>query len=93
MLPACADCPFKVNGIIELPLIEDPSLISGSTMITENPDGTQTVTTPVTSRYCQHNAEFYANPNYQAIINQHAYEIQLRNAAALAALQAAGLAQ
>lgn len=93
LLPACAECPFKVNGIIELPLIEDPSLISGSTMITENPDGTQTVTTPVTSRSCQHNAEFYANPDYQTIINLHAHEIQLRNAAALAALQAAGLAQ
>lgn len=93
LLPACAECPFKINGIIELPLIEDASLISGSTMITNNIDGTQTVTTPATSRYCQHNTEFYLNPDYQSIITLQTYEIQQRNAQALAALQAAGLAQ
>jgi len=93
LLPACADCPFKVNGVIELPLVEDASLISGSTMIVENPDGTQTVTTPVTNLCCQHTAEFFANPNYEAVISQQTAYIQQRNAAALAALQAAGLAQ
>ncbi len=89
-LPACYDCPFKyINGVTELPLVEDVSLISGSTMITENPDGTQTVTVPVTSRQCQHNAEFFANPNYEAIIATQRWELDQRIAAAQAAAQAA----
>lgn len=94
-LPASPDCPFKVSGILELPLVEDESLISGSTTIVQNPDGTQTVNTPATSNQCQHNAEFFANPDYESIINQQAHEIELRNqAAAQAALDAAqGAAQ
>ena len=83
-LPACPDCPFKVGGLLELPLVEDVSLISGSTMITQNPDGTQTVNAPVTSNQCQHNEEFFANPDYEAIIGQQRWEIDQRNAAAAA---------
>lgn len=86
-LPASPDCPFKVPGIVELPLIEDPSLISGSTVIVQNPDGTQSVNTPATTNQCQHNAEFYANPDYEAIIAQHQREIELRNQAAMQAAQ------
>lgn len=81
-LPASPDCPFVVQGILELPLIEDPSLVSGSTTITENPDGTQTVNAPQTTNYCQHNAEFFANPDYEAIITQQTWEIEQRNAQA-----------
>lgn len=81
-LPASPDCPFKVNGVATLPLVEDPSLISGSTTITENPDGTQTVNTPATSNHCQHDASFFADPNYEAIQNQQEWEISQRNAAA-----------
>ncbi len=88
-LPACYDCPFKVSGIIELPLVEDASLISGSTTITTNPDGTQTVNTPATSRQCQHTVEFYANPDYEAILAGQRWEIDQRYAAAAAAAQQA----
>ncbi len=88
-LPACYECPFKyINGITELPLIEDASLIEGSTTITENPDGTQSVSAPITSRQCQHNAEFFANPDYNSIIEQQRWELQQRIAAAQAAAQA-----
>lgn len=84
-LPASPDCPFKVPGRLTLPLIEDASLISGSTMVIENPDGTQTITTPLTTDHCQHDATFYANPDYESIINSQQWEINVRNEQAAAA--------
>ena len=84
-LPACADCPFKYYGIIDVPLIESDSLISGSTIITEDEFGNQTITLPKTSRQCQHDALFLAIPGHEDIINQQYWEIQNRNAAAEAA--------
>lgn len=92
-LPASPECPFKVTGIAEMPLVEDPSLISGSTVIIQNPDGTQTINMPTTSNRCQHNAEFYARPDADQIIGQHQWEIEERNRAALAAQQAANNGQ
>lgn len=93
-LPASPECPFKVYGQTTLPLVEDASLISGSTMIVTNPDGTQTVTTPATSDHCQHDATFFANPDYEAILNEQQAEINRRNeAAAAAAAEAAAAGQ
>ena len=87
--PASAECPFKVYGRIEVPLIEDASLEAGSTMITENEDGTQTITKPPTTSYCQHNYSFYMQEDYETILLQQQWEINRRNeeAAAQAALQ------
>lgn len=87
-LPASPECPFKVTGRTTLPLLEDASLISGSTIITENPDGTTSVTMPPTSDHCQHDALFFTNPEYEAIINSQQWEIYRRNEAAAAAAQA-----
>lgn len=89
LLAASAECPFKYNGMIELPLIEDPSLLRGSTMVFTNDDGTQTVSIPQTTTQCQHNAVFFLNPDAQAIIEQHRAYIEQRNAAAQAAMDAA----
>ena len=88
-LPASAECPFVVYGRTTLPLVEDASLFSGSTMITENEDGTQTVTLPATETHCQHDFNFYLNPDYQSILNAQQWEINRRNeeAAANAAAQ------
>lgn len=91
-VPASPDCPFKYIGVAELPLIEDAALISGSTMIITNPDGTQSVTTPVTSNRCQHDAAFFANPDWENIINQQREWIANRNAQAQAAIDAANAA-
>ncbi|MCM1190161.1 MAG: transglycosylase domain-containing protein [bacterium] len=88
-LPASFECPFKTYGRVDLPLVEDPALISGSTMITENPDGTVTIVPPATSNHCQHDAEFYANPDYESIQNAQQWEINQRRAAAAAAAAAA----
>lgn len=85
-VPASPDCPFKYTGVMELPLQEDPSLVSGSSTITTNPDGTQT-TTNSTTTHCQHDATFFANPDYETVINQQRWEIDQRNAAAIAAQQ------
>lgn len=88
-LPASPDCPFQYSGIATLPLVEDPALEQGSTTIIENPDGTQTVSVPVTSNHCQHDAMFFANPDYEAIINQQQWEMEQRAAAAQAAAEQA----
>lgn len=78
-LPATPDCPFRVYTTTEVPLIEDPSLIRGSTMITEGPNGETITQGPATSNHCMHDAAFFANPDYQEILNQQEYEINLRN--------------
>lgn len=78
-LAASPECPFKIaNSYLERPLIEDISLLAGSTVITENPDGTITTSTPATSNSCPHNAEFFADPNSSIIIEQQRAELQQR---------------
>lgn len=89
LLIACEECPFKVHGIIELPLVEDPSLTKGSTMIVNNGDGTQSVIVPAASNMCQHNAMFFLKPGADSLIEQQRLYIQQRNAAAQAAIDAA----
>lgn len=74
-LPASPECPFKTYGRAQLPLVEDASLISGSTMVTENPDGTLTYVTPPTNNHCQHDASFFANPDYESILNNQQWEM------------------
>ncbi len=78
-LPATPDCPFRVYTTTTVPLIEDASLIRGSTMITEGPNGETISQGPATSNHCMHDAAFFANPDYQEILNQQEYEINLRN--------------
>ena len=95
-LPATELCPFRVDGVSELPLIEDISLQSGTPGTTVvNEDGSiSTVAATRTENICPHNAEFFADPNYQAVINQQRLEINQRNAAAAqAAADAAAAAE
>lgn len=92
-LPASAECPFKYQGIIDVPLLEPDALISGSTIITEDEFGNITTTVPITSTQCQHDMFFFANPDYQTIIDQQYWEIQARIAAAQAAADAAAAGQ
>ena len=86
-LPATELCPFRVDGVSELPLIEDISLQSGTPGATVvNEDGSvSTVAATHTENICPHNAGFFADPNYEAVINQQRNEINQRNAAAAAA--------
>lgn len=97
-LPAYEGCPFKVEGVLELTPIEDISLQSGSGLAqpTEeivNEDGTITTVTPAPqTNMCPHTAEFFANPDWEAIVNGQRAELEQRNAAAAAAAQAAAQA-
>lgn len=70
-LPATPECPFPVQSSTTLPLIEDPSLLEGSTIV--NPDGTKTV--PNTTNHCSHDALFFTNPDWEAIIERQQAEI------------------
>ena len=92
-LPATEFCPFKVEGVLELTPVEDVSLQSGSTTTTQvvNEDGSVTTqtNTPQTSNTCSHTAEFFANPDYENIINAQRAEIEQRNQQAAAAAAAA----
>ncbi len=78
-LPASYSCPFKYQGIATIPLIEPTSLLSGSTIIIENPDGTQTIHRPNTATHCQHNDAFMAQPNAQSVIEAQQWELYNRN--------------
>lgn len=78
-LVACENCPFKVNGVAELPLVEHPSIQSGSQITDGNGN---VVSQGASTNMCPHNVEFYLNPNYQNIINQQAAEIEQRHQAA-----------
>ena len=42
LLPACEQCPFKQDGVFELPLQEDPALLPGSTTLITNPESSIT---------------------------------------------------
>jgi penicillin-binding protein 1A len=78
-LIATAECPFAYDGIATLNLPENPALLTGSTTIVENADGTQTVVTPSTSNVCPHDALFFADPDYETVLNQQQWEINQRN--------------
>lgn len=75
---ACENCPFKTQGHAELPLIEDSSLWPGSTIITQNPDGTTTVTEPQTTNNCPHDAAFFEQPDAYGILEMQRLELETR---------------
>jgi len=90
LLPASPNCPFPIYGTAQLPLVEDASLLSGSTMVTENPDKSLTYTPPNTTTHCIHDDAFFANPDYQAILNAQTLELEGRRALAAQEAAAAG---
>lgn len=88
-LPASDPCPFKVEGLLEVPPIDDATPLSELTVTQEvtNEDGSvSTITVPQNENRCPHNAEFMTQPGIEALIEQQRGEIA---AAQLAAQQAA----
>ena len=85
---ACETCPFSTLATVEMPLPEEPALVSGSTIISKDENGNDVYTEPITSYYCPHNYQFYADPNYEAILALQRQ--QMEAAAAAAAAAAAG---
>ena len=76
-LPASAECPFQVYGVATRLPAEDPSLEQGSTVAITQPDGSVIYHNPNIQNTCQHNAAFFLNPDYEAILNQQRYTIEL----------------
>lgn len=93
-LPAYESCPFKSEGVMELTPVEDISLQSGSASgqpaaqpaETVGEDGTVTPAPATAANMCPHSPEFFANPDWEAVVNAQRAEIEQR---ALAAQQAA----
>lgn len=89
-LPATDLCPFKAEGVFELPLKEDPKVAAGSATVFA--DGTTAVSNNQKGTVgddgitrCMHDALFFADPNAQAIVDQQSYELSAAAAAAAAA--------
>ena len=78
LMPVSPNCPFPVYGTAEVPLIEDPALQRGSSVV--GADGQ--VQQAATSNHCMHDDAFFANPDYEAALNIQRLEIEQRNAAA-----------
>lgn len=95
-LPANEFCPFKVEGVVELTPIEDISLQGGSSTVSQvtDPDGTVTnVAAPAqTTNMCPHNAAFFSDPNYEAVLAVQQMELEQRTQQALLEQQQAALA-
>ena len=91
-LPAYESCPFKVEGVLELTPVEDISLQSGSASASGQPapqpagDGTVSPSQTTLTNMCPHSPEFFANPDWEAIVNGQRAELEQR---ALEAQQAA----
>ncbi len=98
-LPAYEGCPFKQEGVLELTPVEDFSLQSGSSGAsgqpapqmtqTVNEDGSVTPAPSAPTNMCPHSPEFFANPDWEAIVNGQRAEIEQRLAAQQAAAQQA----
>ena len=61
---ACETCPFAIEGVATLPLKESEALDYGKNNVEDN--------------HCMHNSAFYAQENYQDILNAQMWEIQSR---------------
>ena len=103
-LPAQEYCPFKAAGVLEL---IPPERVPGSVITTLDPTTGLPTTTTVTEvydpndpnaippnaiTYCPHDNNFFAQPNYEDIINQQKAEMQQRAIAAQQAAEAAAAA-
>ena len=94
-LPASDACPFKVEGVVELPLPEAPAVAKGSAAI--QPDGSVAVVEQIGIvgedgvRRCSHIDPFadYGDPNFVNTINQEQMQVQFADEAAQATADAA----
>lgn len=61
---ACDTCPFATEGVATLPLKESPALDYGKNVVNDN--------------HCMHNHEFFAQPNYEEILQNQMWEMMAR---------------
>lgn len=87
-LMATSLCPFAHEGIATLKRVEDESLWQGSTILSTELDPLATgavLQQATTTSYCHHDEAFFAQENWEAIVEQEQNEINARAAAAAAA--------
>lgn len=72
-LRACDSCPFKVEGVIELPLVEPAAVAKGS--VVKDSEG-NIISTALTTNMCPHDIGFFTTPGYRAALEQQQAEIQ-----------------
>lgn len=72
-LRACDTCPFKIDGILELPLVEPASVAKGSTV--KDAEG-NIVYTALLTNMCPHDINFYTTPGYHAVLEQQQADLQ-----------------
>jgi len=77
-LIATAECPFQYTGSWLMTPVEHESLHKGSEIPIEQPDGTIVYQMPKTSNMCQHDAEFFLNPDYPVILQIQQEELNIR---------------
>ena len=94
-LPACTNCPFKVEGVFELTPQEFPALQQGNsgtsaesfipTAPTDTAADSEEISTGVTQTqtYCPHTDAFMMDPNNNAILAQQYAEIVAKNPAVI----------
>lgn len=86
-LPSSDPCPFKAEGVFELPLPEDPKVAAGTALV-----GGHVVADGAVGedgvRRCHHTWEFMSDPNSSQIVEQEAGQLQAAAAAAQAQAEA-----
>ena len=75
LLKASDSCPFPIMGVAELPLVEDVSLQSGSSVPVTQPDGSVIYEAPNTTATCQHTPEFFLQPDCLIKLEQQRLEM------------------
>jgi len=77
-LVATAECPFQYTGSWIMTPVEHESLWKGSEIPIEQPDGSVVYQTPKKSNVCQHDANFFLDPNYSIILQMQQEELNIR---------------
>lgn len=81
-------CPFAYDGVATLNRVEDEALWQGSTILSTELDPLATgavLQQATTTSYCHHNEAFFAQENWEGILEQERREMEARAAAAAAA--------
>ncbi len=96
LLPACDTCPFKTEGVFELPLPEDPAVQRGTLLAAgldeeaaelQSSEGTIIENPDGTSQHlCIHNAAYMADPNIDMLLASQQLEMQQRASDAATAM-------
>ncbi len=87
-LRATDQCPFAYDGVVELLPVEDEALWSGSNVLVNPLDPLGATVQVNTTGYCHHNDAFFAQENWEGILQGEQWELDQRNAAAQAAMEA-----